>query len=86
MKIFIGRFDLLPEDWEGVNGLDDKKESEINAEVRRQQALVVADDELSGSVDYYDYIDEYTQKEFEDTFNYSTSGFISSEHYWIKIF
>ena len=85
MKIFIGRFDLLPEDWEGINGLNEKKESEIKAEVRRQQALVVADDEMSGNDDY-DYIDEYTQKEFEDTFNHSTSSFISSEHYWIKIF
>ena len=85
MKIYVGRFDLLPEDWEGVNGLHDKKESEIKAEIKRQNNLVLDNDEMSNNNDY-DYIDEYSIKEFEDTFNHSTSGFISSEDYWIKIF
>ena len=36
MKIYVGRWALLPEDWDGINGLRDKDEEEIQAELSRE--------------------------------------------------
>ena len=36
MKIYVGRWDLLPEEWEGINGLYEKSEEEIAAEISRE--------------------------------------------------
>lgn len=76
MKIYIGRWDLLPESWEGVNGLDEKSEKEIIAEVRRE---VDIDED-----DYYIAI--YEPEEFEATFNHTLTHHISSNRHWIRIF
>lgn len=81
MKIYVGRWDLLPESWEGINGLYGKSEEEIRKEVYRQierfRNLTDGDDPN---------IDSYTAKEFEAFFNGKLDDHISSEDYWIKIF
>lgn len=81
MKIYVGRWDLLPAEWEGYNGLSDKSEEEIKAEVTGQQALLLTE---TGEMDKF--IGCYTQEEFEETFNQCLTRFIDSKDYWIKIF
>lgn len=81
MKIYVGRWDLLPEEWEGINGLYEKSEEEINEEVQRQIEIVVDD-----NTNERDYVGIYTPVEFEEEFNGSHSGWLTSDDYWIKIF
>lgn len=76
MKIYVGRWDLLPASWEGYNGLSEKSEEEIMAEVSRQEDIMEDDD----------FIAVYTPEEFEETFNQCLTHFINSNTYWIKIF
>ena len=76
MKIYVGRWKLLPESWEGYNGLSEKSEEEIMAEVIRQVDIMEDDD----------FIAVYTPEEFEETFNQCLTHFIDSNTYWIKIF
>ena len=76
MKIYVGRWKLLPESWEGYNGLSEKSEEEIMAEVSRQVDIMEDDD----------FIAVYTPEEFEETFNQCLTHFIDSNTYWIKIF
>ena len=80
MKIYIGRWDLLPEDWEGINGLYEKSEEEISEEVTRQN--VSCFDEMD---EQYDNIGVYTPREFEEEFN-ANKGELNGDNYWIKIF
>ena len=76
MKIYVGRWDLLPKEWEGINGLYDKAEEEVKAEVAREAALDREDSHIAA----------YEGEEFEETFNHTLTEHISSERYWIKIF
>lgn len=76
MTIYIGRWDLLPAEWEGYNGLSEKSEEEIMAEVSRQVDIMEDDN----------FIAVYTPEEFEETFNQCLTHFIDSNTYWIKIF
>lgn len=76
MTIYVGRWDLLPAEWEGINGLDEKSEEEIRKEVSREVDLREEDN----------FIAVYTPDEFEATFNHTLTHHISSQHYWIKIF
>ena len=76
MRIYIGRWDLLPAEREGINGLYDRTEDEIRAEVCREEALDCEDT----------YIADYEPEEFEETFNHTLTHFLSSQKYWIKIF
>ena len=76
MKIYVGRWDLLPASWEGYNGLSEKSEEEIKAEVSREVDIMEEDT----------FIAIYEPDEFEDTFNQCLTRFISSQDYWIKIF
>lgn len=76
MKIYVGRWDLLPESWEGYNGLSEKSEKEIMAEVSREVDIMEEDT----------FIAIYESEEFEDTFNQCLTHFIDSKDYWIKIF
>ena len=76
MKIYVGRWDLLPAEWEGYNGLSEKSEEEIKAEVSRQVDIMEEDT----------FIAVYTPEEFEETFNQCLTRFIDSNTYWIKIF
>lgn len=75
MKIYVGRWDLLPEEWEGYNGLNEKSQEEISHEVLRQEDESF--DRVCGI---------YFPHEFEDLFNQDlTCGFNTSD-YFIKIF
>ena len=75
-KIYIGRWKLLPKEWEGYNGLSEKSEEEIKAEVSREVDIMEEDT----------FIAVYEPDEFEETFNQCLTRFISSREYWIKIF
>lgn len=81
MKIYAGRWDLLPASWEGYNGLCEMSEEEIKAETKRQQEHLLR---KTGYED--DFIAVYTPEEFEETFNQCLTRFIDSNTYWIKIF
>lgn len=76
MKIYVGRWDLLPAEWEGYNGLYEKSEEEIRAEISREVDILEEDT----------FIAVYEPEEFEDTFNQCLTHFIDSKDYWIKIF
>lgn len=78
MKIYVGRLDLLPAQWEGINGLYEKSEEEIGKEVARQNWT----DE--GYID--PFIGIYTPQEFEETFNQDINNSLRTNTYWIKIF
>lgn len=81
MTIYVGRWDLLPEDWEGINGLYEKTEQEIKDEIGRQMDLAIDDNR-----DDRDYIGAYTPAEFEEEFNGSHSGWLTSGNYFVKFF
>lgn len=76
MKIYVGRWDLLPASWEGYNGLSEKVEPEISREISRE--IDVCEEDI--------FIAVYTPEEFEETFNQCLTRFINSNTYWIKIF
>ena len=76
MKIYVGRWDLLPANWEGFNGLSEKAEAQISDEILRQGFLCAEPN----------YIGIYDAEEFEETFNQCLTHFIDSKDYWIKIF
>lgn len=77
--VYVGRWDLLPEEWEGINGLYEKSRDELREEVGRQMDIALDDDR-----DDRDYIGAYTLEEFEEEFNGSHSGWLTSDDYWIK--
>lgn len=81
MNIYVGRWDLLPEEWEGYNGLSEKDEEEISEELNREMNLFY---EKNGYDD--NNIARYDHLDFEDTFNQTLTNHISSKHYWIRIF
>lgn len=81
MKIYVGRWDLLPEEWEGINGLEKASEKEVEHELNRE-----LDTMLQKYHEEDNRIAIYTPKEFEAEFNYDTKGQFSTETYWIKIF
>lgn len=83
MKIYVGRWDLLPASWEGYNGLSEKSEEEIKLEVTRE-INVWAD--MPPYNPYNNFMGFYTHQEFEETFNQCLTHFIDSKDYWIKIF
>lgn len=74
MKIYVGRWDLLPKDWEGYNALVEKNEDEISFEIVQE----------STTRDMF--VGQYTPAEFENTFNGDLVGAFNNEKYWIKIF
>lgn len=81
MKIYVGRWDLLPYDWEGINGLEIKSEEEIVKELARE--IEEYDDNHPVSDNRMGI---YTPGEFENEFNYDTKGRLTTDIYWIKIF
>ena len=76
MTIYVGRWDLLPESWEGVNGLYEKSEEEIRAEISREVYLDECDPKIA----------VYEPADFEETFNHTQTQHLSSQRYWIKFF
>ena len=81
MIIYVGRWDLLPKDWDVINGLYEKSKEELSAEINRQMNA------------YYDIhkeddfnIGSYTGDEFEETFNGDNAGTFNGTTYFIKFF
>lgn len=83
MKIYVGRWDLLHEDWEGINGLCEKSEKEIHTEVMRE-FVAKNDKPFDGDID--PLIGEYSRELFEETFNGDINNTFRTDTYWIKIF
>lgn len=75
MKIYVGRWDLLPKEMEGINGLYNITREEATHEVLRQE------DETHDRV-----CGIYFPHEFEDLFNQDLTGRFNNADYWIKIF
>lgn len=81
MQVCVGRWDLLPEEWEGINGLYEKSGRDIVKEAEREEAICATlfpDDR---------YVGVFSLVEFEEEIN----GFIddgrddfSSVTHWIK--
>lgn len=82
MKIYVGRWDLLPEEWEGINGLYEKSEKEIEEEISREVDI----DAMENPYDQDNFIAIYTAEEFEETFNGDNNRELNGTDYWIKIF
>lgn len=76
-NVYVGRWDLLPEKWDGIRGLTEMFPDAIIREVGRQMKVVGNKDPLLGT---------YTLQEFEETFNYDAKGLLTTDTYWIKIF
>lgn len=83
MKIYVGRWDLLPEEWEGINGLYEKSEEEIRKEVLRE-FTVANDKHFDDDID--PLIGTYSPIQFEETFNADNNSSFHGTTYWIKIF
>lgn len=81
MKIYVGRWDVLPASWEGYNGLCERGENEILHEVSEQQRVCR---NRPCDKDYYPGV--YTPKQFEETFNSDINNDFRTDTYWIKIF
>ena len=81
MNIYVGRWDFLPREWDGINGLYEKSEEEIRAEISRQ--VEICRDKLGWEDDY---IAIYTPAEFEETFNQDLENQLTGETYFIKFF
>lgn len=80
-KIYVGRWSLLPEEFEGINGLYESGEDEIRAEVARQL------DEWATKHPYEDNLmGAYTLEEFEEEFNGDNDSLLNGTTYFIKIF
>lgn len=81
MKIYVGRWDLLPEEWEGIQGLywatKEAIVEELAREVERYNQLHHREDNRIGV---------YTPYEFETEFNEDLDGSFNTKDYWIKIF
>lgn len=75
MKIYVGRWDLLHEDYEGYNGLSKADSFTTAEEVAREKRH--SDDKFIG---------EYSGEEFEETFNQDLNNSLRTDRYWIKIF
>ena len=81
MKIYVGRWDQLHEDYDGYNGLA-KIDSfttaeELCREIRQYDKTHEVEDNLMGV---------YTPQEFEETFNQDLEGKFNTKDYWIRIF
>ena len=75
MNVYVGMWELLPPEWEGINGLYEKTEEEIREEVHREANLMNAES----------YIGIYTLEEFENEFNFDDFEELTGIKYWIKI-
>lgn len=80
MNILVGRWDMLPEDWEGINGLYEKSYEEIKQEVGRQMDAYFKE---HGEDDFN--IGAYTTMEFQETFNGDNEGTFNGTTYFIHI-
>ena len=84
MLVCIGKYELLPKSWEGVNGLYSKTGKQIIEEAKRQESLSMPGEEHAADDKF---IGTFTLKEFEETFNqYLDDGheMLNPIEYWIK--
>lgn len=81
MKIYVGRWDLLPDELEGYNGL---------SQMNRMDVAVELSHEIDRYAETHDVEDNrmgvYTPEEFEEEFNQTLENHFTSEDYWIRIF
>lgn len=81
VRIYVGRWDLLPAEWEGINGLYEATKDDILTELGREieewAKLNPYEDNLMGV---------YTLIEFEEEFNGDNERKLNGTDYWIKIF
>ena len=81
MKIYVGRWELLPTEWEGINSLYEQNQDGILAELAREidkyAETHTREDNIMGA---------YSAGEFEDTFNHDLARRLNTEDYWIRIF
>ena len=84
IRIYVGRWDMLPAEWEGIQGLDVADEGEVKREVERQHSILATN--KPHSEEECDYVGVYTPEVFEAEFNYDLQGFFTTQTYWIKIF
>lgn len=72
---------MLPEDWEGINGLYVVEKEVLSEEINRQMNTYF---DTHGEEDYN--IGSYTGDEFEETFNGDNTGAFNGTTYFMKIF
>ena len=84
MRIYIGRWDLLPKEWGNI-AIENHSEKEIREEVARQRAPL-PDQPGLGSYSPKMLINEYSLEEFEATFNNDLKKYLNTDKYWIRIF
>ena len=79
--IYVGKWELLPKEVEGINGLYNKPQWWIREEVVR---------EISGWSKQHPYeetlIGPYSLESFEETFNGDDEASLNGATYWMKIF
>lgn len=80
MRIYVGRWDALPEEWEGYNGLAEKNCEEIVEEIGREIELYAKTFREEDNT-----IGIYSPREFEEAFNYDSEQKMDSDIYWIRI-
>ncbi len=81
MKIYVGRWDLLPANLEGYNGLSQMKRMDVVCELSREI------DEYAKTHTKEDILmGVYNEVEFEETFNQDIEERFNTQTYWIKIF
>lgn len=81
MKIYVGRWDLLPEEWEGIAGLYEATKEEIVKELVRE-----IDAYAKTHIKEDNRMGVYTIEEFEAEFNEDLDGSFSTKTYWVRIF
>lgn len=81
MKVYVGRWDLLPKDWEGINGLYEKSEEEIRYEISREIDEWAKTHHVESNL-----IGAYTMAEFEEQFNGDNNSELHGTTYFVKFF
>lgn len=75
MKIYVGRWDLFNEVYEGIWDLENLSPEEVEREVAREADRPDADRRIA----------VYTPKELEAEFNNDIDGSFNTETYWMRI-
>lgn len=81
MKVCVGRWNLLPKDWDGINGLYNKSGKAILKEAEREES-VAAEKYPSDR-----FVGVFSLREFEEEINQNIDGWshcFSSVTHWIK--
>ena len=79
-KIYVGRWNLLPDSVEGYNGLVEMDRKAVVAELAREMDIYDKENPVEDS-----RMGVYTPKEFEEEFNQTLENHFNSKDYWIRI-